>query len=325
MPASRILTKQDVFAAYDILLGREPENESVVDRHLKKFKTAEELFRAMFEGPEIYRRHFRSISRYVFGKAPISSKNQIEVDCCVQELRALFDHIQAVWRDLGETQPHYSVLSVKTFSRESVEQNLDEFNRSGKAEVTAVMSQLAALGLNPRFDGTALELGCGVGRVTKFLANEFSRVFAYDVSSSHLELARKYMLQESINNAMLIQVNSPHKLAFEPHDLFYSRIVLQHNPPPIINKMLRAIFSKTNPGGIVVFQVPTAVENYRFNVQAYLSGCDKIVDMELHAIPQEAIFSAMLDHAIQPIYVSRDGSLTGFQNVSTTFVGVKHS
>jgi hypothetical protein len=36
-------------------------------------------------------------------------------------------------------------------------------------------------------------------------------------------------------------------------DFFYSVIVLQHNPPPVIVHMLKTVFAQLNPGGIGYF------------------------------------------------------------------------
>src|SRR5271169_236009 len=40
-------------------------------------------------------------------------------------------------------------------------------------------------------------------------------------------------------------------------DLFFSIIVLQHNPPPVILGILDAAFAGLRPGGLAFFQVPT--------------------------------------------------------------------
>ena len=38
-------------------------------------------------------------------------------------------------------------------------------------------------------------------------------------------------------------------------DLFFSMIVLQHNPPPLIALMLEKIAARLRPGGVAVFAV----------------------------------------------------------------------
>src|SRR4051794_8943806 len=64
----------------------------------------------------------------------------------------------------------------------------ERFWRVGEAELDAV---LGAVGAEPRPTDIVLDLGCGIGRLTRALAGRVAHVHALDVSAEMLERARK--------------------------------------------------------------------------------------------------------------------------------------
>ncbi len=83
--------------------------------------------------------------------------------------------------------------------------------------------------------GTCLELGCGVGRLTLGLSRSFEHVIGLDVSASHLDLAEEVLRKEGRTNIELRRVNTLEAFQQLPEiDRFFSLIVLQHNPPPVM-------------------------------------------------------------------------------------------
>lgn len=52
----------------------------------------------------------------------------------------------------------------------------------------------------------------------------------------------------------------------EAFDLWSSRVVLQHNPPPIVAAILRKMLWRQNPGGLAIFQLPTYRRDYNFKI-----------------------------------------------------------
>src|SRR3546814_2185546 len=78
-----------------------------------------------------------------------------------------------------------------------------------------------------------------------------------------------------------------------PYTTLFRSIVLQHNPPPIIAKMIRSICQLLAAGGCAYFQVPTYFHGYRFNCNEYLSQSHEQHKIEMHAIPQSDIFETI--------------------------------
>ena len=53
------------------------------------------------------------------------------------------------------------------------------------------------------------------------------------------------------------------------YDVFFSTIVLQHNPPPLIAYILRQVLTQLNAGGVAFFKVQTYGLGYSLLVFAY--------------------------------------------------------
>ena len=67
------------------------------------------------------------------------------------------------------------------------------------------------------------------------LSTLFSRVIAVDISIAHLDLCRLKLEEEKVENVELRHMETIRSLDTLPEvDAFYSVIVLQHNPPPIM-------------------------------------------------------------------------------------------
>jgi cyclopropane fatty-acyl-phospholipid synthase-like methyltransferase len=151
-----------------------------------------------------------------------------------------------------------------------------------------------------------LELGCGTGRVTHVLADRYARVLAVDVSPGNLRLCQEKLIQMGKTNVECLLLKCPRDIEnILPVDLFFSTIVLQHNPPPVIHYFLDQIFGKIREGGSVIFQVPTDRAGYSFNVIDYLAS--PAPAMEMHALPMRAIFSLFAKHRLRPLEVLMDG------------------
>ena len=317
------LTEEDVRTSYNIFLKRHPENDGVIKNHISRLLTRDAFRRTMLTAKEFYDRNYPEVSRYVISASPISSSQGIDVHISDRQLKLLFEHIQNVWTKLGASDPHFSVLSVQKFRSQSILENQNDFYDSGRSELEVMFRRLAALDLHPRADGTAIELGSGVGRVTRYLGERFARVVGYDISANHLALARAYIEDAGVTNVRFEQLVSAQAARFAEHDFFYSRLVLQHNPPPVIAHLLDRVLSRTKPGGIVIFQLMTARTGYTFDTDSYLASMDTLDDQELHVLPQAEVFRLFTKHRITCVEIFRDAALRGFDRTSTAFIGQK--
>lgn len=168
-----------------------------------------------------------------------------------------FEELRKNWNRFGSTDPMWAVLTVP--SKRRGKWTPSEFFETGKAEIAAAMDRLHSLGLAPNKDGRALDFGCGVGRLTQALGDNFQNVVGVDIADSMIEEARKFN-RHSERCTYLVN-NRPDLSQFESRsfDFVYSHIVLQHMRPEYSTRYVAEFMRILKAGGIAVFDIP--VEN----------------------------------------------------------------
>ena len=302
-PPSQV-DREAVHWAYRLFLGREPESEQAVRSHMAGHATLEELRRG-FVGSEEFRKTVGDFACPVMtGFEPAPKIDRVEDSA--QRAR-LFAHIARSWSHFGETEPHWSVLTNEGFRNDRIAENLETFYDSGRRTVDRLGAALARTGLTLPSRVHCVELGCGVGRLTGWLAPLVDRVTALDVSPRHLEIAREHLVGKGITNVDLRQLRAIEDLdALPPIQLFFTFLVLQHNPPPVMEAILDGIFARMSPGGIAYFHLPTYSPGYRFDLEEYLGTHFGKIGMEMHMLPQRDVMRLAEKHRMEVHEVLED-------------------
>ncbi|MFO1082577.1 MAG: class I SAM-dependent methyltransferase [Reyranellaceae bacterium] len=205
-------------------------------------------------------------------------------------LQALLAHVEQCWSRLGESEPHWSVITDPIYRSDRIVGNRDQFYASGSADVQEFMSAVSRANVRFPSPGTCLELGCGVGRVSPWLAQRFHQVIAADISPNHLRVAQQIIDERACTNVHVRLVNSIVAIEQLPNvDCFFSLLVLQHNPPPVIYWLLSRAMAKLKLGGLAFFQLPTFLPEYQFDVEAYISALPAHQQMEMHCLPYQSV------------------------------------
>jgi SAM-dependent methyltransferase len=127
--------------------------------------------------------------------------------------------------------------------------------RTARQELDSLFSRL---GEDPH-GGTCVEVGCGFGRMTGFLAERFDRVVGVDVSPLMLEQARR---QVTAANVVLLPVSgtSLEPVESESADVLVCYLVLQHLPRhDVVAAYLREFGRVLGRQGRAFVQLPVLV------------------------------------------------------------------
>lgn len=168
------------------------------------------------------------------------------------------------WDELGRLDPYWAVLSdpAKRYGRWDVA----EFLATGRSEIEEAL-HIAQQWKLPRHRGQALDFGCGVGRLSRALAEHFEHVTGVDVSTAMVERAR--LLNADVPSCDFHVLDRRGLSVFEGGsiDFAYSRITFQHIVKAgEADRHLRELVRVLSSGGLLVIQVP-ALLPWRRRVQ----------------------------------------------------------
>lgn len=320
----RSLPERDVIVAlYRGILGRVPSGDEI--EHHRRALAADDLSAVVAAFVNSSEFALRKTDREP-GFAPLGYEkgNTVETALDPAAIDRIWAHTSQVWRGLGETDALWSVITHDSLraDRNLTPAQVDAFYQGGRGDVRYIRAFVERAGRKLSDFPVAVEYGCGVGRVTHWLAREFGHVHAYDISTSHLEAARRYIEAKHIPNVTFHLVEQRSDLAsLTGFDFFVSLIVLQHNPPPVIMDILERAFGGLNRNGLAVFQVPVYHRDYGFDEDSYWAKVAQRREMEMHFVPQRAILT-LADRCGMVALEVRNDHLIGMHEdaISSTFV-----
>jgi len=310
------VTREEVIFAYRLLLDRMPESEEVIQNHTRA-DSLRSLLHGFMRSPEFLEKATSlAVTRLPLNVPAI----ELDTDASDHEVAQCLARIKEAWTHLGAVTPHFSVLTESQFLPENIEGSLEGFWASGQAEAARLADICQRFELRDLPSKTCVELGCGVGRVTTGLAKLCATVRAYDISANHLAYAVQRARALALTNIAFHLCSDNLLETLGPCDLFYSAIVLQHNPPVVISRLVRNALRSLRVGGLAIFQVPTYELGYRFKTSEWLAA-KHALDMQMHCLPQARIFEIASEEHCRVLEV-REDAWAGPPNkrLSNTFV-----
>lgn len=135
------------------------------------------------------------------------------------------------WEKYGKNEPYFGVLTDEKYRRSSLsEKNKAQFFQSGRDHVAHVLETVKRH-VDPSFKiRSAVDFGCGVGRLVMPLAELSESVVGIDVSPSMLEEAKNNCKQKGLDNVRFIHSTGAVPEMSEAVNFIHSFIVFQHIP-----------------------------------------------------------------------------------------------
>lgn len=209
----------------------------------------------------------------------------------------------------------------------------EDFFESGRKEIQTVMNELHNRGCKiSGSEKTALDFGCGIGRLTQALCEYFDETLGIDISSEMIMQANEYNMHGDICKYIVNNSHDLNIISGNTIDFIYSRLVLQHIPISVIQNILHDFMRILKPGGIACFQLPSSfkkeitwLHKYRINyhIDYYLKSPlyylklikQKPMKMHLNYLSFEAVLDIITDGKGQLLTVKKDSSLSAHESL----------
>lgn len=164
----------------------------------------------------------------------------------------------------GKENPYFGVLSDPQYAGRTLAEPLrDEFFQSGVDHVRMLVEVLEGC-FGDIARGSALDFGCGVGRITHALAEEFGAVVGLDISPGMLAEANRNAQASVLANVTYANSVDLNYLQPASYDLVHSYIVLQHIPVSTGEVIVKRLIKAVKPGGVGALHMTIAPETGQF-------------------------------------------------------------
>ncbi len=161
--------------------------------------------------------------------------------------------MQQVWNRLGHKDPLWAVLTDARYKDGGWDP--EALLTVGVAEVERILTTAQDRQLTFGRQ-SALDFGCGVGRLSQALAPSFASVVGVDIAPSMIAEAERL---NKWGSKIRFMVNDRPDLAIfddNSFDLVVTLLVLQHIEPRYSRNYIGEFVRVMKPGGLLIFQVP---------------------------------------------------------------------
>lgn len=232
----------------------------------------------------------------------------------------LRDDSDSSWAKWGEQNPYFGVLADDRFRHEKIsEEAKAELFETGRIHVDRIVSIITS-----QFGGfvarkSALDFGCGVGRLVIPLARVFERVTAADVSKGMLETAERNCSVRGINNVDFVHSDDGLTKITHKFDFIHSYLVLQHIPTQRGERIISQLIELLNVEGILAIHFPFARKDSLIRQSVYflrkhfapISMLANVLRgkrwnepfMQMNCYDVDRILSSISEHGIRDVFM----------------------
>ena len=205
--------------------------------------------------------------------------------------------LQRTWEGLAQADPLWAICTDP--AKQNRQWSREEFFATGRNEVGVVLRCVAELGVSVDEKAPAFDFGCGVGRLTRALAEHFAECWGLDISPTMITLAKEFNHGLPQCRFLLNERDKLESLQDNYFGFVYTSIVLQHMAERYIRGYIAELVRVLRPGGVLVFQLPDSLRGsaltrirakvaLRARLKALL-GRQEPHGMEMHCIRESAV------------------------------------
>jgi ubiquinone/menaquinone biosynthesis C-methylase UbiE len=205
--------------------------------------------------------------------------------------------LQRNWEGLAQADPLWAICTdPRKRNRQWTQEALFA---TGRKEIETVLGYAARIGVYIDRTLPALDFGCGVGRLTRAIAEYFPECCGVDVSPTMINMAQELNHDRP---HCYFQLNESTRLKGLQDNYFgfiYTSLVLQHIAQPCSHQYIAEFMRVLKPGGALIFQVPEKLRAhaitrlrtrlaFRSRFQSVF-GRQKPCAMEMHCIKEAVV------------------------------------
>ncbi len=163
--------------------------------------------------------------------------------------------LQRNWDTFGQEDPLWAVASAP--DKVDNAWDVQDFFETGSRYIDGIAAWMTENGL-PERRASALDFGCGVGRLTQALCGHFKTCVGVDIAPSMLAKAKEF---NRYGMRCVYRLNEAADLALfrdRSFDMVHTAHVLQHIRPHVAVRYIAEFIRVLKPGGLAAFHCPSA-------------------------------------------------------------------
>jgi SAM-dependent methyltransferase len=177
------------------------------------------------------------------------------------------------WNRLAAADPLHAIASDKGRRRhQGTAWTSDQFLAKG----AVLYGLVRPLVLRTADRGSAVDIGCGAGRLSRQLASDFARVIGVDVAARMIAMAED-LNRDLPNVEFRVGPGGALPVESESANLVFSLQVLQHVDPEALPGLLQDVARVLKPDGRVLVHIPRSHWRQRLTAATRLAGLRRSV------------------------------------------------
>ncbi|MTI42337.1 methyltransferase family protein [Roseibium hamelinense] len=292
------LTRDHIDTLYRKILLRAPEAEQAYEYFLENFKTVQEAQDFLLSSPEFQANQSRgdterkALQLYQMDRGPMSI--QFAVDSTdLENLKHTFRNLRET---AGLSEPYHHEMPDGRFFVRPFRITEHDFWATGLPRIEKLLKELKMSEADLPENPDILEIGCGVGRLSFYLANQAGHLDAADWSEPHLNIARERSKRFMTETLRFLDIDSQANQLKQEYDLICTGDGFWHLPPVLMRDCLSGQLRRLKSGGTAYLTLPVFIKDYSYETLSWINDPGKASDR--HPLPQEVLLSVIAESGL---------------------------